>query len=153
MIRGRQTRQPDQEWKIVVPRAVSGSAATAPYAGQSIPPAARWHWIGPDAVFRRPGERWTGESLRAALLAGEAVALNLGQIIMLAGDLVATFAALKNPGVRSLFKRLRDRSGSMVASISRIHNPRGLQPAESEAPPRGNHWPGHRRARQSQCLA
>ena len=82
-------------------RAVSGSAATAPYAGQTIAPAARWSWIAPDPVFRRPGERWTAESLRAALLAGKAVALNVGQIIMLAGDLVARFADLKNPGIRS----------------------------------------------------
>jgi lysophospholipase L1-like esterase len=91
---------PIKEWKIYLPSAAAG-AAGAPYAGQSLSLRARWHWIAPDPVFRRPGERWTGQTLRAALLSGEALALNLGQIIMLAGDLVGSFAGLKQPSVSS----------------------------------------------------
>jgi len=85
------------EWAITVPDAIPLRGAGSPYAGKSMSAGARWHWIAPDPVFRRPGERWTAETLRAALLSGEALALNLGQIVFIAGDLVPSFASLKDP--------------------------------------------------------
>lgn len=89
--------KPLPEWRIQVPASVTDG--TKPYAGQTLPSGAMWHWIGPDPVYRRPGERWTSTTLHAALLAGEAVALNLGQIVFLAGDLVPGFGALKHPNL------------------------------------------------------
>ncbi|HEY3500999.1 MAG TPA: hypothetical protein VGK73_40175 [Polyangiaceae bacterium] len=89
--------KPIAEWRIHVPQTVPLGSAASPYAGQRLSPRARWHWIAPDPVFRRPGERWTAETLRAALASGEALAVNLGQIIFLAGDLVPSFIALKQP--------------------------------------------------------
>lgn len=57
-----------------------------------------WHYIAPDPWKDKEGASWTAASLKAAVLAGEAVTLSIGDMIMLSGDLVESFADLASAG-------------------------------------------------------
>ncbi|MEU6040724.1 S8 family serine peptidase [Actinomadura sp. NPDC047616] len=84
---------PLRDWRIVTP--VPGSAGDGrphPYSGVEDLAEPHWHYIAPESPA--PGSEWTPRTLRAALLAGNAVALSPGQIIMLAGDLYGSFDEL-----------------------------------------------------------
>jgi hypothetical protein len=74
----------------------------------NIPPLSRAHWryVFPDPIFSNPASntRWTEQSLKQALIAGDAVALTVGEIILLAGDLVGTATDFFAPAGRDRWK-------------------------------------------------
>jgi hypothetical protein len=81
---------PIRDWKITTPVLPSSSSGSLePYPDLRGLANAHWYYIAPDAVG--PAGGWTPETLRAALLAGDAVALSIGQIILLAGDMYESF--------------------------------------------------------------
>jgi hypothetical protein len=61
-----------------------------------------WHYVLPEKQ-RDPQSnadiRWTANALYHAILSGKAVALDIGQVIMLGGDLFGTPEELENPGI------------------------------------------------------
>ena len=61
-----------------------------------------WHYVLPEKQ-RDPQSnadiRWTANALYRAILSGKAVALDIGQVIMLGGDLFGTPEEMENPGI------------------------------------------------------
>lgn len=111
------TSKPVEEWDILLPS--ERNPATSPYGPVDAVSSYHWHYIVPrgrgfTSIARRearPGESlsdaapptidtrdtlwhdppvWTPEKLKAAILAGEAAALSLGDLVMLAGDFFLT---------------------------------------------------------------
>jgi hypothetical protein len=91
--------QPIVSWQIFTPlltRTSEGKLVTYTDLGGRAHPHAHWYYIAPDPIGHpRP---WNPGTLKKALLAGEAVALSIGQIILLAGDLYGSFEELTGRG-------------------------------------------------------
>ena len=89
-------RVPD--WKIFTP---NYNNRTSPYGddfpsvidaeNKSVSYRGHWQWIVPNAYYSSRGTPWTAESLQAEIIAGTAVTLSIGDIILLSGDLVENF--------------------------------------------------------------
>jgi len=88
-------------WKISVP---DYSNPTAPYGRDfQVGSRAHWQWIVPNANYDSNGRRWTAATLREEVIAGKAVTLSIGDIVMMSGDLVEYFEDFKkarSPGWR-----------------------------------------------------
>lgn len=94
---GRDT--PIDDWKIVTPTGQTNSAGELePYAALGPLSHAHWYYIAPNPYGPGTGQDWTSTTLKAALKSGEAVALSIGQILMLAGDEFETFEELVGSG-------------------------------------------------------
>jgi hypothetical protein len=87
--------QPIVTWEIFTPlltRTPTGKLVSYTDLAGGAHPNAHWYYIAPDPIGHpRP---WNPGTLRQALLAGEAVALSIGQIILLAGDMYPSFEQL-----------------------------------------------------------
>ena len=94
-----QRDQPIAAWTIFTPhltRTSAGKLVSYTELTGGVHSHAHWYYIAPDPIGHpRP---WNPGTLRKALLAGEAVALSIGQIILLAGDLFGSFEALTGRG-------------------------------------------------------
>jgi subtilisin family serine protease/peptidoglycan hydrolase-like protein with peptidoglycan-binding domain len=77
-----------RDWQIITPDPAN---PTAPYGDLPVFYYGHWHWVLPNAYYSSSGARWTAESLQAEIIAGKAVTLSIGDIILLSGDLVESF--------------------------------------------------------------
>jgi hypothetical protein len=88
-----------QDWELFLP---DPAKPLDPYS--AIPPLshAHWHYITPDPVYsdRASQTKWTKASLETALKTGQAAALSIGQIVMLAGDYLDNVNELIDPGAQ-----------------------------------------------------
>ena len=55
-----------------------------------------WHYILPDPHNDAKGKPWTSASLKAAVESGEAAAVSVGDLVMLAGDFYGSFAEMES---------------------------------------------------------
>ena len=83
------------KWEIFTP---DPKRPTDPYHHKRALSASHWHYITPPTG--PSNQAWTPASLQAALKAGDAVALSIGQIIMLAGDWVESFDDIRTPATQ-----------------------------------------------------
>ena len=84
------------EWKFWCPHEESGATPINPYAlpgSSGDPMEGHWHYVipekdaDPDTKAERP---WTASALKRAIKSGRAVALTVGEMLMLAGDCYET---------------------------------------------------------------
>jgi len=82
-----------KDWKIFTPKI---NSPTNPYAVLDNEPLsnAHWYYIAPNPNGPSESTPWDPVTLKAHLQTGEAVALSVGQIVMLAGDLYGSFDEL-----------------------------------------------------------
>lgn len=84
-----------EDWKFILPYELQGTAPAQPYG--NVPPGSKYHWhyILPDPKVDSKGHNWTSKSLRQEIQTGEAVAVTVGHILMLAGDYFESFDDMK----------------------------------------------------------
>jgi hypothetical protein len=73
-------------WNILIPYEPSDSTAARPYGSVWAASHYHWHYILPDAKVDASRRPWTAASLKKAIIAGDAAAVTVGQLLCLTGD-------------------------------------------------------------------
>jgi hypothetical protein len=74
------------DWKFLAPYEPADSAPARPYGSVWAASSYHWHYILPNAKVDASGRAWTAASLKEAIVAGNAAAVTVGQLLCLTGD-------------------------------------------------------------------
>jgi len=105
-----QSPQEVDNWNILVP---AGPDPTQPYG--NIPDPMKpffWRHILPDPNKDKNGKPWTPDSLKNAIISGDAAALSIGEIVMLGGDYFESFNEMKDPAPRGPVNMMKGFDGT-----------------------------------------
>lgn len=88
------------QWKFLMPYESNEATQLNPYGNVAALSRHHWHFVFPDPVKDSGGHVWTAASLKKAIKDGNAVAVTVGQLVMLSGDYFESFDEMKGVAKR-----------------------------------------------------